>query len=573
MKKRRVMTNRIVVITFLVLYLVIMFVTTFLVKENYVTEYKNYMVEKKEEYISLLENENLYLGGYEEERIDNISSYARRLLAKLEGKDQFQQISGAFYDNSGTLQAVTEDLFGTIRFKFEQSSENHEWNNYNGLVGEYFSIDDYLTEEEKTKLMSYEATLEQDLTYEEAAKLYETNEKEVVYKSHRMELKLDSSFQLSGITIREYEIKVIYKAGEQRVDKGIVWEWKNENNQESGYQYTAELLLPYYKNGEEARQRWQQDEWLLNYPEQVHDRGELLDIDKVHDGEQTSGFVDFQKEIDQYRQKTYTYILVLRQTSHPWLAAMDDMKYIYPATLFLVLICMAIVLYAAKKTDEKQQKLEMQRRDFVNAAAHEMKTPLSIIRGFTENVKENTIEEKRDYYLDQIISQTEELDELVKEMIQVSKLDSEQLNLINEILSIEQILKLQMKKLEPFIQEKSLKIIYETEEDFSFEGDRVQIEKMIWNLLSNAVEHNRKNGSIWVFIGKDRVTIENSGNKIPEEKFPYIFDMFYTGDESRHERSKHMGLGLYLAKKICDVHGLKLEVCNTDVGVKADVYK
>ncbi len=573
MKKRRVMTNRIVVITFLVLYLVIMFVTTFLVKENYVTEYKNYMIEKKEEYISLLENENLYLGGYEEERIDNISSYARRLLAKLEGKDQFQQISGAFYDNSGTLQAVTEDLFGTIRFKFEQSSENHEWNNYNGLVGEYFSIDDYLTEEEKTKLMSYEATLEQDLTYEEAAKLYETNEKEVVYKSHRMELKLDSSFQLSGITIREYEIKVIYKAGEQRVDKGIVWEWKNENNQESGYQYTAELLLPYYKNGEEARQRWQQDEWLLNYPEQVHDRGELLDIDKVHDGEQTSGFVDFQKEIDQYRQKTYTYILVLRQTSHPWLAAMDDMKYIYPATLFLVLICMAIVLYAAKKTDEKQQKLEMQRRDFVNAAAHEMKTPLSIIRGFTENVKENTIEEKRDYYLDQIISQTEELDELVKEMIQVSKLDSEQLNLSNEILSIEQILKLQMKKLEPFIQEKSLKIIYETEEDFSFEGDRVQIEKMIWNLLSNAVEHNRKNGSIWVFIGKDRVTIENSGNKIPEEKFPYIFDMFYTGDESRHERSKHMGLGLYLAKKICDVHGLKLEVCNTDVGVKAEVYK
>ena len=252
MKKRRVMTNRIVVITFLVLYLVIMFVTTFLVKENYVTEYKNYMVEKKEEYISLLENENLYLGGYEEERIDNISSYARRLLAKLEGKDQFQQISGAFYDNSGTLQAVTEDLFGTIRFKFEQSSENHEWNNYNGLVGEYFSIDDYLTEEEKTKLMSYEATLEQDLTYEEAAKLYETNEKEVIYKSHRMELKLDSSFQLSGITIREYETKVIYKAGEQRVDKGIVWEWKNENNQESGYQYTAELLLPYYKNGEEV---------------------------------------------------------------------------------------------------------------------------------------------------------------------------------------------------------------------------------------------------------------------------------------------------------------------------------
>ena len=52
-----------------------------------------------------------------------------------------------------------------------------------------------------------------------------------------------------------------------------------------------------------------------------------------------------------------------------------------------------------------------------------------------------------------------------------------------------------------------------------------------------------------------------------------IFDMFYTGDESRHERSKHMGLGLYLAKKICDVHGLKLEVCNTDVGVKAEVYK
>ena len=78
-------------------------------------------------------------------------------------------------------------------------------------------------------------------------------------------------------------------------------------------------------------------------------------------------------------------------------------------------------------------------------------------------------------------------------------------------------------------------------------------------------------GFIKITIDKDQFRIENSGVKIGEDELPHVFDMFYTSDKSRNFSDKHMGLGLYLAKKIFELHKMNIVVANTEVGVEAKV--
>ena len=114
--------------------------------------------------------------------------------------------------------------------------------------------------------------------------------------------------------------------------------------------------------------------------------------------------------------------MMFRMISHSWMAAADYMKYVYLGSAVFVAACIVFAAYTLEKSYRKNAETEAQRRDFTNAMAHEMKTPLGVIRGFAENLLEDPETGKREYYLRQIIGQTEEMDGAVKEMIQVSSL-------------------------------------------------------------------------------------------------------------------------------------------------------
>lgn len=157
--------------------------------------------------------------------------------------------------------------------------------------------------------------------------------------------------------------------------------------------------------------------------------------------------------------------------------------------------------------------------------AHELKTPLCVIRGFAENLKENTVAEKRDHYLDQIIL------------------------------------------------DKKLLILFQPEETFCVNGDRQYLEKVMGNLLSNAVSYNIEGGTIQISINKDQCRIENTGGHISESDLPHIFEMFFGGQKRSADGEKHLGMGLYLSQKICAMHHLGLEVQNTEMGVAVIVSR
>lgn len=263
----------------------------------------------------------------------------------------------------------------------------------------------------------------------------------------------------------------------------------------------------------------------------------------------------------------------IRMEANPWHAAIDYMKYIYLAALILTLACMAKVIYVFHQTNKKQAALEETRRDFINAMAHELKTPLGVIRNFAENLMEHNMEEKRDYYLTQIIGQTEEMDGLVTEMIGISKLESEKLELRKETVSFGELIREQMERFQPMIREKNLQVRYEEKADFLVEGDREYLARAVWNLLSNAVDYNIFGGSILVRTEGERCIIENTGFPMGEEQLAHAFDLFYTEDKNRSGKDRHMGMGLFLAKRILDLHGMELALENTGDGVRAVIVK
>ena len=267
----------------------------------------------------------------------------------------------------------------------------------------------------------------------------------------------------------------------------------------------------------------------------------------------------------------YVY-MEIRMEERPWSDAFEYMKYLYLAGLLLTVLCVFVVSHTFEQTYARQMALEETRRDITNAMAHELKTPLGIIRNFAENLIEHNMEEKRDYYLTQIIGQTEEMDSLVREMIEISKLDdSEELALKKETVSFGELIREEMKKFEPMIDEKNIQVQYQEDADFLVEGDREYLGKAVWNLISNAVEYNVPDGRILVRTEAGKCVIENTGKTMEEEQLLHAFDLFYTGNKSRGKKEKHMGIGLFLVKKILGLHGMGVMIENTEEGIRVTV--
>ena len=261
--------------------------------------------------------------------------------------------------------------------------------------------------------------------------------------------------------------------------------------------------------------------------------------------------------------------LEIRMESRPWQEAMKAMRVIYLAGLALTAACAWKVIRAFGKVYDSQKALEERRRDFTNAMAHELKTPLGVIRNLAENLLEHNMEEKRDYYLAQIIGQTEDMDALVVKMIQVSRLDSEELVLKRERVSFSELAREQLARLRPALEEKEIHTETEEKEEFLVQGDKEYLGLAVWNLLDNGVDYNLPGGTLRIWSEKEEWAVENTALPMGDEELAHVFDLFYTGDKSRNREKKHMGMGLFLARKILEVHGLSLALEKTGDGVRA----
>jgi signal transduction histidine kinase len=222
---------------------------------------------------------------------------------------------------------------------------------------------------------------------------------------------------------------------------------------------------------------------------------------------------------------------------------------------------------------EKERNLEKMRKEFISSVSHEFKTPLGVIKGFAEGIKDNIAEEKKSYYIDVILDEIEKMDELVLELLDLAKLESKVQELKIEKFNIIYLIDEMISRLSKSVSEKNINMKFKYEDiNLDVYGDRKRIEQVITNILSNAIRHVHKGGYIVIGTeikeGELIVYIENNGDHIDQEDLPKIWDRFYRVEKSRDKKSGGTGLGLAIVKNILDLHESQFGVENTNESVK-----
>lgn len=207
---------------------------------------------------------------------------------------------------------------------------------------------------------------------------------------------------------------------------------------------------------------------------------------------------------------------------------------------------------------------ETTRRNFISNVSHELKTPMTSMSGFVDGILDGTIpREKEDYYLQIVSSETKRLNRLVVSMLNMSKIESGDVEMKPTNYNIsDQIIHILL-TFEQKIDEKNIEIRgLEDLEPTYIVADQDMIYQAIYNLFDNAVKFTNNGGYIAVSMADKNssieVSIENSGEGIKSDEISKIFERFYKVDKSRSIDSKGAGLGLYLVKLMVEMHSGKV---------------
>lgn len=216
------------------------------------------------------------------------------------------------------------------------------------------------------------------------------------------------------------------------------------------------------------------------------------------------------------------------------------------------------------------QRLETLRSDFIANVSHELKTPLTTISGFTDGLLDGTIPpENQRKYLEAISSEAKRLSRLVRTMLSMSRIQSvSSEELLRKSFDACETIRLALVGLSGKIEEKNLDVIVELpEEPVMTLGDMDAITQVTYNLVDNAVKFAREGTplrlSLWKQGGKAYVSVENTGEEIPPEEIPLIFERFHKQDRSRSENRDGAGLGLYIVKAILNNHNEDIAVTSS----------
>lgn len=253
----------------------------------------------------------------------------------------------------------------------------------------------------------------------------------------------------------------------------------------------------------------------------------------------------------------------------------------------------------AKLKDEMEQERELERRrmEFFAAASHELKTPVTILKGQIEGMEQNVgVYKDRDKYLARAREVTVTLQNMVQEILMISKMESWGFSLKKKELDLAELVRRQLADLTELFEQKNMKLEITLPDQCLCRGDPALMETVLRNVLVNAVRYSPEKERIRVNLYKEiqeiscegclrgsgnpvdakektqghktvRLEVENTGVHIEETELSRVFDAFYRVDSSRNRKSGGSGMGLYIVRQILEQHGAGYELRNTDNGV------
>lgn len=222
---------------------------------------------------------------------------------------------------------------------------------------------------------------------------------------------------------------------------------------------------------------------------------------------------------------------------------------------------------------EKERKIDEMRKEFVSSVSHELRTPLSLIQGYAEGLacNVNESEEDRKFYCDVIMNETDKMNKLVKDLLNLSQIESGYFHIEKTEFNLTSLTEYVLNKYKSIFAEKNIKLEFEPGESVVVCGDMTRIEQVLTNYINNAINHMNENKVIKIssIINNDKVRINvfNSGKPIPEEALEKIWKSFYKVDKARTRAYGGYGLGLSIVKALLELHNNECGVENVEGGV------
>ena len=230
-----------------------------------------------------------------------------------------------------------------------------------------------------------------------------------------------------------------------------------------------------------------------------------------------------------------------------------------------------------EKDIEEKSKIDEMRKQFISDVSHELKTPIALIQGYAEGLIENvnSDEESRKFYAEVILDETNKMDKLVKQLLELMKLEYGKREFDNEKFNINELINEVLRKCSVMINEKNIKVYFENKEPIYVYADEFYMDQIITNYLTNAIKHAEeveKETKIEIKVekvsNKIRVSVFNTGENIPEEDLQRIWGRFYKIDSSRNRQDGGSGIGLALVKAIMNNYQNEYGVKNKKNGVE-----
>lgn len=217
------------------------------------------------------------------------------------------------------------------------------------------------------------------------------------------------------------------------------------------------------------------------------------------------------------------------------------------------------LLKAIRALQERLNYSDKHMVEFVSNISHELKTPLTVIKGFLGAVLDGTIDAEHRYkYLVKVLNETNRMQQIIKNMLNTSNIEAGTITLKIEQFNIIEVLAEIIFMFEKRIEEKHINIISIGYPEILVSGDRILLHQVFYNLFENAVKFVEFNGIITIsvdyFDGNIHFFINNSGNGIPKRDLAHIFDRFFKSDYSRSDNPDGVGLGLSIARKFVNQH-------------------